>query len=173
MCALRNLCRLRLEPLASVALEHTVFVSLRFFFAHRPRRVSLHVRLLRSLHVWRLATRFVVAFVVARSRRCARCDFRCALQSLQNFLARCEPGRFIVRKASMPKCLALSHKLPTGEIGHALIQSGATGWTITGQQLQCKKGQFCRILFSHVLTCIDTVNRLSSARKIIIALVLL
>jgi ankyrin repeat protein len=32
----------------------------------------------------------------------------------------------------MNGCLALSHKLPTLDIGHALIQSTPSGWTITG-----------------------------------------
>lgn len=58
--------------------------------------------------------------------------FRSTFCFFQNFLNRCEHGRFIVRRSSMPGCLALSHKLPTLDIGHALIQSGANGWTITG-----------------------------------------
>jgi hypothetical protein len=54
--------------------------------------------------------------------------------SAQSFLGRCEPGRFVVRPSSMNGCLALSHKLPTLDIGHALIQGSPDGnWTITGR----------------------------------------
>jgi ankyrin repeat protein/predicted Ser/Thr protein kinase len=46
------------------------------------------------------------------------------------FLKKQEQGRFIVRHSSVAPNLALSHRLPSGDIGHALIEKKPNGWTI-------------------------------------------
>lgn len=47
------------------------------------------------------------------------------------FLATKDKRRFVVRGSSVPGTLALTHKLPNGEIGHCLIQRRTKGWEIS------------------------------------------
>ena len=85
----------------------------------------------RSLVCSRRSLSSFFSFLCACTRRrraspCAPLTAACRVRRVpQSFLDGCAHGRFIVRPSSMAGCLALSHKLPTLDIGHALIQSGA------------------------------------------------
>jgi hypothetical protein len=55
----------------------------------------------------------------------------CSRDEAISFLAKKDKRRFIVRASSVPGTLALTHKLPNGEIGHCLIQRRTKGWEIS------------------------------------------
>jgi hypothetical protein len=46
----------------------------------------------------------------------------------EDILAQEEAGSFIIRPSSQPNCLALSHKVSNGSIGHALIHDTPQGY---------------------------------------------
>jgi hypothetical protein len=55
----------------------------------------------------------------------------CSRDAAVAFLATKDKRRFVVRGSSVPGTLALTHKLPNGEIGHCLIQRRTKGWEIS------------------------------------------
>jgi hypothetical protein len=57
----------------------------------------------------------------------------------EEILAQEEAGSFIIRPSSQPNCLALSHKVSNGSIGHALIHDTPQGYRESSQKKKKKR----------------------------------
>jgi hypothetical protein len=80
----------------------------------------------------------------------------------EEILAQEEAGSFIIRPSSQPNCLALSHKVSNGSIGHALIHDTPQGYRESSQKKKKKKRKKIRsfsffVFFSLFLCCARTI----------------
>jgi hypothetical protein len=87
--------------------------------------------------VWlllKVTTSRLMALARSNSQLCVLCVHSGTRAEAEAILNAEEAGSFIIRPSSQPNCLALSHKVSNGSIGHALIHHTPQGYRLEQTQ---------------------------------------